>query len=231
MTNPPGVGVGTTWVWFGRVRLSTGRPDRAGAAEPGPRLGPLGAVAAVAVGVLLAVLAFRVATAALPQSFRAQAVLAVVVDGRFVPDPEDAGPDWDERMAEYAGAAEPARTAASLLAETGLPAGSADSATAAATASPGSVTVTVTAGSAAEAERAAQEVLDRGIPITEPLIGPVRLVLRESPAGSAVPTGLPAEMVLAATAPAGFLLGVLLVLVVRSAALHLRSRGRSVQAA
>jgi hypothetical protein len=89
---------------------------------------------------------------------------------------------------------------------------------------PGSVTVSATAGSAAEAERAAQVVLDRGIPVAEPLIGPVRLVTRESPAGSAVPTGVPAEMVVAATAPAGFLLGVLLVLAARSTALNVRGR-------
>lgn len=219
MTNPPRVRVDRTWVWFGRDRWSTGRPDRSAAAEPGARLGPVGAVAAVVVGVLLAVLAVRVATAALPASFRAQAKVALVADDRFVPDPDDAGPGWDERMKEFAEGADTARIAAALLA-----AGDTDPATVSATAVPGAVTVTVTAGSAAEAERAAQAVLDRGIPVAEPLIGPVRLVPRESPAGSAVATGVPAEMVLAATAPAGFLLGVLLVLATRSTALHVRSR-------
>jgi hypothetical protein len=182
-------------------------------------VGPVAAVAAVVVGVLLAVLAVRVATAVLPGAFRAQARVAVVADDRFVPDADDAGPKWDERMKEFAEGADPARIAAELLA-----AGGAGPATVSATAVPGSVTVTSTAGSAAEAERAAQAVLDRGIPVAEPLIGPVRLVTREPPAGSAVATGVPAELVLAAAAPAGFLLGVLLVLAARSTALHVRAR-------
>src|SRR5882672_8514062 len=109
MTKPAGIGAGTTWVWFGRDRMSIGRPERAGVA--GPRLGWVGFAAAVAVGVLVGVLAARVATTALSSdSFRAQARLAVVADNRLVPGADEAGPGWDEQMAEFAGSEQPART-------------------------------------------------------------------------------------------------------------------------
>jgi hypothetical protein len=189
----------------------------------------VGAVAALAVGVLVAVLASRVATAALPGAFRAQAAVALVADDRVVPAADHAGPGWDERMANYARSEASARTASELLVDPVLVAEVGGSA--AVSAAPGLVTITVTAASAAEAERIAQTMLDRRMLAAEPLIGQVRLVPRDPPAGSAVPTGLPAGMLLAASAPVGFLLGVLLVLGIRSAAMHLRGRraGTSLQ--
>ncbi|MGI5127350.1 hypothetical protein ACQEVB_11120 [Pseudonocardia sp. CA-107938] len=193
------------------------------------RLGWVGTIVALAVGALLAVVAARVATGVLSDTgtFRARAVIAVAPDERFQPGPDDRGPRWDKRMARFVEKGAPAQAAAAILSDSGFASAVTSpvtGATVSAKATPASITLTVTAGSAADAERAAQALLDKGMPVAEQKIGPVRLTVGQPPAGTATPTGLPTETVVATAAPIGYLLGVLLVLVARSTALHLRRR-------
>jgi hypothetical protein len=203
----------------------------AAAVDREQRLGWVGTVVTFAVGIALAVVATRMATAALSdtQTFRAQARVAVVADDRVDLGPDVTAYQRDRRLAAFVQNGTPARVAAAILTDGGFAASAtapvAGSATVSAAVVPGSITVTVKAESAKHAERAVQALLDKGIPVAERLIGPVRLIRDDSPAGNAVSTGLPVEMVIAATAPTGYLLGMLLALAIRSAALHLRGRG------
>jgi hypothetical protein len=179
--------------------------------RPAPPLGPLGSVVVLAVGLLLAAAAVMIANRAVAGSgnFRAEARLAIAM-------PEAGG---KAGLAKLIASGSPTKAATTVLADPQLAsratAGATGSPTISVTATPGVISVTVTANSAATAERVAQAMVDADIPVVAPTIEPLRLVEIGSPAGTAVPAGLPVGVVAAVAAPAGFMLGLLIALVAR----------------
>lgn len=186
-----------------------GRPVTSGA---GPPLGLVGSLVIAAVGLLVSVVAVVITTGTLARSasYRAQAQVAIV-------GPETGGNS--RRLTALTASGAPAKAASAVLLDRDVGwravAGITGSPAISAVAAQETITVSVTASSAADAERVAQSVVDIGLPAAAAVIAPLRLVETDSPAGTAVTAGLSAGVVTAVTAPAGFMLGALLALVIR----------------